>query len=45
MKNIVIYVMFINCVKLKENVLKHKKDVCSKKVLTTQRKVFALKDC
>jgi ribosomal protein S15P/S13E len=39
-----IYVMFRDHVKLKENMLKHKKDVCSKRMFATQRKMFTLED-
>jgi len=41
----IIYVMLRDCARLKENVLKHKKDVCLKRMFATQRKMFALKDC
>jgi len=45
MKNTAIYVIFIDRARLKKNMLKHKKNVCLKRMFATQRKMFALKDC
>jgi len=40
-----IYVMLRDHARLKANVLKHKKDVCLKRMFAIQRKMFALEDC